>query len=177
MNTICLELSIYEGAQGNREGNSNRNVPCLSLRLFSVFPYGADGKPVVMNYNGSMYGFLYNVQGDVVALFDQSGEVTVRYRYGAWGELLRCWGVEAETVGTVQPFRYRGYLWDWETGDYYCQSRQYRSGWRRFVNADALIKGNMYCYCENDPVLFSDSSGYIATLANDRIFWCSCIYE
>ena len=55
-----------------------------------------------MSYNGAMYGYLYNAQGDVVALFDQSGEVTVRYRYGAWGELQRCWGLEATTVGYWQ---------------------------------------------------------------------------
>ena len=113
----------------------------------------------MMNYNGAMYGFLYNVQGDVVALFDQSGEVTVRYRYGAWGELLRCWGVEAETVGFWQPFRYRGYLWDWETGDYYCRSRQYRAEWGRFLNADELIGGNLYCYCLNSPILCIDENG------------------
>ena len=80
------------------------------------FYYGADGKPVVMDFNGAKYGFLYNAQGDVVALFDQSGEVTVRYRYGAWGELLRCWGAETGTVGYWQPFRYRGYVYDEETG-------------------------------------------------------------
>ena len=66
------------------------------------FYYGADGKPVVMDFNGAKYGFLYNAQGDVVALFNQSGEVTVRYRYGAWGELQRCWGLEATTVGYWQ---------------------------------------------------------------------------
>ena len=114
----------------------------------------------MMNYNGAMYGFLYNVQGDVVALFDQSGEVTVRYRYGAWGELLRCWGVEAETVGFWQPFRYRGYLWDWETGDYYCRSRQYRAEWGRFLNADELIGGNLYRYCNNAPVFCVDADGH-----------------
>ena len=123
------------------------------------FYYGSDGKPVVMNFNGTMYGLLYNVQGDVVALFNEDSDVTVRYRYGAWGELLNCWGPEAGTVGFWQPFRYRGYLWDWETGDYYCRSRQYRSVLGRFLNADSIITGNLFEYCNNAPNLQADPTG------------------
>ncbi len=104
-----------------------------------------------------------------MALFDQSGEVTVRYRYGAWGEMLRCWGLEAETVGFWQPFRYRGYLWDWETGDYYCRSRQYRAEWGRFISSDSTIVIHMsqnsiadhaYSYCGNQPITREDDGGH-----------------
>ena len=126
------------------------------------FYYGADGKPVVMNYNGAMYGFLYNVQGDVVALFNEDSDVTVRYRYGAWGELLNCWGPEASTVGFWQPFRYRGYVFDEETGDYYLRSRYYRPVWCRFVSSDALIRGNLYCYCKGNPIAQTDDDGFEA---------------
>ena len=68
-------------------------------------------------------------------------------------------GSLASTLGTHQPFRYRGYVYDVETGLYYLRSRYYKPGWGRFICADALIEGNLYSYCDNSPVIRSDSSG------------------
>ena len=62
-------------------------------------------------------------------------------------------------MGTVQPFRYRGYVYDVETGLYYLRSRYYNPEWGRFINADALIKGNLFGYCGNNPICRDDSSG------------------
>ena len=69
-------------------------------------------------------------------------------------------GLLAKTLGSVQPFRYRGYVFDEETGLYYLRSRYYNPGWGRFVNADALIDQNLYSYCKNSPIQFHDPSGY-----------------
>ncbi|MEA4933535.1 MAG: RHS repeat-associated core domain-containing protein [Lawsonibacter sp.] len=44
----------------------------------------------------------------------------------------------ANTLGKDNPFRYRGYVWDEETGLYYLRSRYYDPSWGRFVNADKL---------------------------------------
>ena len=55
-------------------------------------------------------------------------------------------GTLAETLGTVQPFRYRGYVFDEETGLYYLRSRYYNPRWGRFVNADgAIIQKKLVC--------------------------------
>ena len=51
-------------------------------------------------------------------------------------------GSMEETLGSVQPFRYRGYVFDEETGLYYLRSWYYNPWWGRFVNADALITDN-----------------------------------
>ena len=66
----------------------------------------------------------------------------------------------------ANPLRYRGYIYDSETGFYYLQSRYYDPAVRRFINADGLIAGtgtvlgyNMYSYCFNNPVNMSDSQG------------------
>ncbi|URZ04120.1 RHS repeat-associated core domain-containing protein [Clostridium felsineum] len=71
-----------------------------------------------------------------------------------------------DTVGKINPYRYRGYRYDNETGLYYLQSRYYNAEWGRFVNADivAAVAGdvlstNMYAYCKNDPVDMSDTNG------------------
>ncbi len=113
-----------------------------------------------MVYNGTSYGYLYNVQGDVIGLVNGSGTKVVTYKYDAWGKLLSCTGSLYTTLGTVNPFRYRGYIYDRETGLYYLRSRYYNPNWCRFISADALIEGNLFAYCENDTVNKSDWYGY-----------------
>ncbi|NLV59364.1 MAG: hypothetical protein GXY67_11455 [Clostridiales bacterium] len=71
----------------------------------------------------------------------------------------------AETLGYDNPFRYRGYEWDEETGLYYLRNRYYNPEWGRFINADVVLEKfqllgvNLYCYCRNSPVIHTDSSG------------------
>ena len=48
------------------------------------FYYDAAGIPMCLDYNGTIYFYITNLQGDVVALADQYGEV-IRYEYDAWG--------------------------------------------------------------------------------------------
>ncbi|MDD4513929.1 MAG: RHS repeat-associated core domain-containing protein [Eubacteriales bacterium] len=74
----------------------------------------------------------------------------------------------AATLGFVNPFRYRGYVYDEETGLYYLRSRYYNPEWNRFVNADAvlgvvsiLLSQNIFSYCNNSPIVNSDPSGEI----------------
>ena len=83
------------------------------------------------------------------------------YGYDAWGKPTGKTGSLAGTLGTVQPFRYRGYVWDEETGDYYLRSRQYRAEWGRFLGADEALAGNAYGYCKNTPTDNSDPSGLL----------------
>ena len=108
------------------------------------------------------YAYVYNLQGDVIALTNNSGSVVVAYSYDAWGKPLATTGTLAATLGRLNPFRYRGYVYDEETGLYYLRSRYYRAEWGRFVNADALVEGNLYSYCSNLPVTFSDQNGFHA---------------
>ena len=68
-------------------------------------------------------------------------------------------GTLAETLGTVQPFRYRGYVFDEETGLYYLRSRYYNAERCRFVNADSVVSGNLFYYCYNSPIDLLDLSG------------------
>ena len=65
------------------------------------------------------------------------------------------------------PFRYRGYYYDTDTGLYYLQSRYYVPQWGRFLNADGyvstgtgLLGYNMYAYCNNNPVMNVDYTGH-----------------
>ena len=69
----------------------------------------------------------------------------------------------AGTLGTANPFRYRSYYYDNETGYYYLQSRYYDPNMGRFINADDVSKidgTSMFEYCKCNPVMFTDKTGY-----------------
>ena len=107
------------------------------------------------------------LQGDVIALIDSNGKKVVEYKYDAWGRILSKTGTMASTLGTLNPFRYRGYVYDEETGLYYIQTRYYNPTWRRFLSADLIIgfmgqllTHNQYTYCENNPVNYIDKNGF-----------------
>ena len=124
------------------------------------FFYDAQNRPAVVVYNGTAYAYVKSLQGDIVAILDESGNAVVSYGYDAWGAPLWCTGELAETLGKVQPFRYRGYVFDEETGLYYLRSRYYNPGWGRFVNADNMIAElNLFTYCKDSPILLYDPNG------------------
>ena len=77
---------------------------------------------------GIVYICVTNMQGDVLGLRNTSGTEVVRYHYDPWGFVLSATGSLATTVGQNQPLRYRGYVYDEETGLYYLQSRVLSSG-------------------------------------------------
>ena len=64
------------------------------------------------------YYYTFNLQGDVIGIVDNLGNIVVEYTYGAWGDLLSVTGTRANTIGQANPIRYRGYYYDSETGCY-----------------------------------------------------------
>ena len=83
----------------------------------------------------------------------------------------------ATTLSTLNPLRYRGYVYDQETKLYYLQSRYYNPQWGRFLTiepnaisgefdeAAELLGYNLFAYCANNPVMFKDVNGEGITLA------------
>ena len=71
------------------------------------------------------------------------------------------------SVAKLNPFRYRGYYYDTETGLYYLNSRYYDPSVGRFINADDIsyiqpteINGlNLFAYCGNNPIMRTDPEG------------------
>ena len=132
------------------------------------FVYDESNQPLAMKYNGKVYYYVLNAQGDVVRIVDGSRNVVASYSYDPWGKLLSSSG----TLANVNPLRYRGYYYDSETGFYYLQSRYYDPAIGRFINADSyastdatgLLSTNMFAYCENDPVNKSDPTGEVAPI-------------
>ena len=122
------------------------------------FFYDASNKPAIVEYNGTKYAYVHNLQGDIVAILDSNGTAVVQYKYDAWGRQIGC-DVEAgnsnaTALSTLNPFRYRGYVYDEETGLYYLRSRYFAPNWCRFINADAeIIEKNLFTYTVSTFVL------------------------
>ena len=117
------------------------------------------------------YYYEKNLQGDIVGIMNEAGYKVVSYTYDAWGnpyEPVYSYnsGVSATDRANAElnPFRYRGYYYDVETGYYYLQTRYYNPEWGRFLNADSALYGNMlgfnlFAYCYNNPVNYFDPTG------------------
>ena len=121
------------------------------------------------------YLFAKNLQGDVVAMYLITVEpprLIATYEYDEWGKVTAV----RDATGAIltdpahlanrNPFRYRGYHYDTETGFYYLQSRYYDPAISRFINADsygstgqAFLGTNMFAYCNNNPIMYADAFG------------------
>ena len=125
------------------------------------FSYDANGTPLTMTCNGTVYYYITNLQGDVMSLERADGGSGASYAYDAWGNILAMSGTLAE----LNPLRYRGYVYDQETGFYYLQSRYYDPVVGRFISVDNQLRTdnlagvNLFAYCGNNPVNRNDPSG------------------
>lgn len=74
----------------------------------------------------------------------------------------------AQSIRDLNIYLYKGYVYDQETGLYYCHTRYYNPNIGRWISIDDVsyldpgtIGGmNLYTYCGNNPVMYLDSDGY-----------------
>ncbi len=150
---------IYDGNNLVAEQRTNGSE---SYTLYYL--YGIDGI-AGFRYNEQTYLYRKNVQGDVTHIYTEDGEQVGHYIYDAWGnaQILQ----DKNGIAELNPFRYRSYYYDEETGFYYLQTRYYDSELGRFISADSIeyldpetLGGlNLYVYCNNNPVNYSDEFG------------------
>ena len=137
------------------------------------FIYDNNGKPYAFYYDGTLYYYITNLQGDVIRIIDTAGATICTYTYDAWGRLLNS---STNQIFKANPIRYRGYYYDAESGLYYLGSRYYDPAVKRFINADGaalaaigaynngLTDKNYFAYCNNAPVNSSDDGGDLPTV-------------
>ena len=97
---------------------------------------------------------------------DESGNKTKTYRYDAFG-------VEKNSDDADEnPFRYCGEYFDKETNTIYLRARYYDPSIGRFITRDTYtgngqdpLSLNLYTYCRNNPIIFTDESGHVFNLA------------
>ena len=149
--------------------------------IFIVYIYDENGSPIGMAIRDgataditqsqedqfSYYLFTKNLQGDITGIYDEEGNLVAEYIYNAWGEHTVTNHTSAN-IGNINPFRYRGYFYDNETGYYYLNTRYYNPQIKRFISADSvnylgangdLNSYNLYAYCSNNPVNLVDGEG------------------
>ena len=114
----------------------------------------------------------------------------VRYRYDGWGnhKVMNPDGSKNESdtfIGNINPFRYRGYYYDVETGLYYLKTRYYDPETGRFITIDDVsylapdtINGlNLYAYCGNNPVMNVDPDGNSSVSISTIVDVLSVLFE
>ena len=131
-----------------------------------VYIYSNEGIVVGFVLNGDTYMYKLNQLNDVIGIYDDKLNLVVEYVYDAWGNILATDGELADSVGRLNPYRYRGYRYDNETNLYYLNNRYYSPELARFISADTyegliggLISHNLYAYCANNPIMYTDYSG------------------
>lgn len=156
-----------DGVKTNYYYDSNKNLIALVKGNDTLlFYYDSDGSATSFSYNGTMYFYVKNLQGDVIRIIDLAGTEVASYVYDSWGNIKDTKG--DTTVRELNPIRYRGYVYDTETSLYYLQSRYYDPFTGRFLNADVYadtqsgtpLSTNMFSYCENNVVMNMDNKGY-----------------
>lgn len=164
-------------------------------KLF-LYMYDENGAPIGIHYREDSYAknefdcyyFEKNFQGDITGIFNEAGSQVAWYEYDAWGN--RVYGAYLSGYSDIfnaNPFRYRGYYYDTETGFYYCGSRYYDPVIGRFINADstntlmntpmAYTDKNLYAYCDNNPVMRVDNGGEFWDTVFDVISLCVSVVD
>ncbi len=123
------------------------------------------------------YIYRKNMSGDIVGILDSNGTEIVKYTYDVWGKVTSISGTAADTLGILNPMRYRGYYLDNESELYYVISRYYDSLVGRWLSPEpnvykaefdenaGFVGYNVYAYCANSPIIYTDKNGESITLA------------
>ena len=112
-----------------------------------------------------MVKYVYNAWGSCKVFDAQGNDITYK-------ENDETRAVYKNELGNLNPFRYRDYYYDVETGLYFLKTRYYDPEIGRFITIDDLqyldpetINGlNLYAYCGNNPVMNVDPTGCFAIL-------------
>ena len=136
------------------------------------FYYNPSGSAMSFKYHDTRYYYIKNAQDDVTAIVDPNGNIVAKYEYDSWGKVLAVTDADGNAktssshIGNINPLRYRSYFFDTESEFYYLNSRYYDTYTRRFINCDGYVSTgtgfigyNMFAYCENNPVNYSDAQG------------------
>lgn len=132
--------------------------------------YDSNDNIIGFTYNDNKYLYLKNLQNDVSGIVDSNNDLVVKYYYDAYGRIIKTLDTSGINLSSINPFRYKSYYQDNETGWYYLNSRYYNPLANRFITMDQIeylgasgsaLSYNLYSYCENNPIIRADVSGEV----------------
>lgn len=141
-----------------------------------VFLYDND-EIIGFTYRDNTYIYKKNIFKDVVAIYLNGVTFFGSYKYDAYGRVTvydNSGNIDTNlnSVRHMNPIRYRSYYYDKETNLYYLHNRYYSPVIRRFISLDDIsylednIDGlNLYAYCLNNPIMYTDEDGTIAIIS------------
>lgn len=105
--------------------------------------------------NGKVSYYVTDFRGSVVAIVDESGNITHKYQYDEFGKVTQ------KEEADYNPFQYVGkygvmYLTDHQ---YYMRARHYDPTIGRFLSEDPIWSTNLYPYTDNNPIMGIDPEG------------------
>lgn len=161
-NTIEDVSYILEGNNIIREVRTGTNN--YTINYF----YDSNDNIIGFTYNNNKYLYMKNLQNDIIGIVDSNNDVVVKYYYDAYGRIIKTEDTSNINLSTINPFRYKSYYQDNETGWYYLNSRYYNPLTNRFITMDQIeylgasgsqLSSNLYIYCENNPINNIDPNG------------------
>ncbi len=140
-------------------------VDAESGQVLTEYVWGPLGPIARLDYTNGANTRYYVVDGlgHVRVLLSPEGTATDVYYYDSWGN-----PIPPSVETTVQPLRWNGaYGYEWDcyagTGLYHVGAREYDPRTARWLQRDPIDTAsgdpNLYRYCGNDPVNYTDPSG------------------
>ena len=118
-----------DGVKTNYYYDSNKNLIALVKGNDTLlFYYDSDGSATSFSYNGTMYFYVKNLQGDVIRIIDLAGTEVASYVYDAWGN------IKDTKVALVDDLVYALIALTAATVAI-CSTSFFQKGWSAFCNA------------------------------------------
>lgn len=169
--TVNGETTYFVYANGNlissyTMDSSNREI--VSKHTTNVFGINGD---IILTIRTGTKSYVYNadIRGSIMSITDDNGDVVQSCYYSVFGEPF----VEGTFYNEVL---YTGAVYDSSTGMYYLSTRFYDSESGRFTSRDSVrgsvdnpLSLNIYAYCVNNPLKYTDEEGEMPTVVAGAI--------
>lgn len=117
--------------------------------------------------NGKVSYYVTDVRGSVVAIVDENGNLTHKYKYDEYGKVLQ------KEEADYNPYQYVGKYGIMTLNDhlYYMRARFYDPTIGRFLSEDRIFSTNLYPYADNNPIMGIDYNGNKPQWLQDAIMF------
>ena len=165
------ETTHFLYANGNLIGSytmDSSNQEIVSKHTANVFGINGD---IILTIRTGTKSYVYNadIRGSIMSITDDNGDVVQSCYYSVFGAP----SVEGTFYNEVL---YTGAVYDSSTGMYYLSTRFYDSESGRFTSRDSVRGGvdnplslNIYAYCVNNPLKYTDEEGEMPTVVAGAI--------